>query len=272
MILLIDSSAFYIKYMHSWREIKKRNPNFQMKNMLYCSVKLIDFVKKLGLKRSDCVMVYESIPLHELNPRRKISSKYKECNLKRDLNLSYRFSCYMKKQHFKVAPSPGNMEADDMIGLICEKAPRNQKISILTSDKDLFQVISENVSVLLLKKDNQLEEVDLPAFKKMYKGLEPWMFKYYKALKGDVNDCYKGVDGIGSLSALKLVRNAPLDSDDPKEREEQMFSYISDSLKNMNKNVNEFKVCLKLARLYPQFIKNKEKYLKELGLVEEESI
>lgn len=44
-------------------------------------------------------------------------------------------------------------EADDCIGTIAKASAQHSRVGILTGDQDMLQLIEENISVLLLKKD-----------------------------------------------------------------------------------------------------------------------
>lgn len=96
-------------------------------------------------------------------------------------------------------------EADDIIGTIslwCEKDPEYEAL-IVSSDKDLLQLISDETVVKLLKsKDHIMMTKD--TFKETY-GFEPIHMIDLKALMGDASDNIPGVKGIGEKGAIKLI-------------------------------------------------------------------
>lgn len=97
-----------------------------------------------------------------------------------------------------------NYEADDIIGTfasICDK--KNYKGLIISSDKDLLQLISSNVEIKLLKSKDYIR-YNLDSFRKDY-GIEPINIIDLKALMGDSSDNIPGVKGIGEKTALKLL-------------------------------------------------------------------
>lgn len=99
-----------------------------------------------------------------------------------------------------------NYEADDIIGTfasICDK--RNYKGLIISSDKDLLQLISNNVEIKLLKSKDYIR-YNLDSFKKDY-GIDPINIIDLKALMGDSSDNIPGVKGIGEKTALKLLHD-----------------------------------------------------------------
>ncbi len=98
-----------------------------------------------------------------------------------------------------------NYEADDIIGTLSKKIDENSDFEglIVSSDKDLLQLISDKVKVKLLKsKDYVL--MDKKVFFEVY-GLEPEKMIDIKALQGDSSDNIPGVKGIGEKTALKLL-------------------------------------------------------------------
>ena len=99
-----------------------------------------------------------------------------------------------------------NYEADDIIGTfaqVCDK--KNYKGLIISSDKDLLQLISANVEIKLLKSKDYIR-YNLDSFRKDY-GIEPINIIDLKALMGDSSDNIPGVKGIGEKTALKLLHD-----------------------------------------------------------------
>ncbi|WP_433742756.1 5'-3' exonuclease [Falsibacillus pallidus] len=97
-------------------------------------------------------------------------------------------------------------EADDCIGTIAKSVDPATKVTILTGDKDLLQLLDDHIEVLILQKgfgnyqwytkDGFFDE----------KGITPRQFIDVKALMGDSSDGYPGVKGIGEKTALKLIQ------------------------------------------------------------------
>lgn len=99
-----------------------------------------------------------------------------------------------------------NYEADDIIGTvasICDK--EGYKANIISSDKDLLQLISDNVSMKLLKSKDVIR-YNLVTFRRDW-GIEPENIVDLKALMGDSSDNIPGVKGIGEKTALKLIQD-----------------------------------------------------------------
>lgn len=98
-------------------------------------------------------------------------------------------------------------EADDIIGTIslwCDKDPKYEAL-IVSSDKDLLQLISEETTVKLLKMKDYIM-MDKNTFIDTY-GFEPIKMIDLKALMGDASDNIPGVKGIGEKGAIKLIKD-----------------------------------------------------------------
>ena len=99
-----------------------------------------------------------------------------------------------------------NYEADDIIGTFakfCEE-DENYTGTIISSDKDLLQLISKTVNIKLLKSKDYIRYNE-KTFKEDY-GIDPINIIDLKALMGDPSDNIPGVKGIGEKTALKLLQ------------------------------------------------------------------
>ena len=99
-----------------------------------------------------------------------------------------------------------NYEADDIIGTfshMCDNDPNYQGL-IISSDKDLLQLISDEVEMKLLKSKDYIR-YNKDSFKEEW-GIDPIKVVDLKALMGDTSDNIPGVKGIGEKTALKLLQ------------------------------------------------------------------
>ena len=98
-----------------------------------------------------------------------------------------------------------NYEADDIIGTFAKVVDNNDDFvaTIVSSDKDLLQLISDDVDVKLLKQTGFIR-MDRKTFKETY-GVEPIGMIDLKALMGDSSDNIPGVRGIGEKTAISLL-------------------------------------------------------------------
>lgn len=96
-------------------------------------------------------------------------------------------------------------EADDIIGTLAKKWNKKTEVVILSGDRDLLQLVDENVVVrspgrgikkmITFDKEKVLDKYCLP----------PKLFTDYKALRGDSSDNIPGVKGIGKKRASQLI-------------------------------------------------------------------
>ncbi len=97
-------------------------------------------------------------------------------------------------------------EADDIIGTFSEMVKKDDNYYglIVSSDKDLLQLINDNIIVKLLKTKDYIM-MDRNTFIEIY-GVEPNKMIDIKGLMGDSSDNIPGVPGIGEKTALKLLQ------------------------------------------------------------------
>ena len=97
-------------------------------------------------------------------------------------------------------------EADDIIGTLARMADLDPEYdaTIISSDRDLLQLISPVVDVKLLKQSGYIK-YNPETFKADW-GIEPIKIIDLKALAGDASDNIPGVRGIGDKTALKLLQ------------------------------------------------------------------
>ena len=100
-----------------------------------------------------------------------------------------------------------NYEADDIIGTFARICDLEEDFigTIVSSDKDLLQLISTDVDIKLLKQKDYVR-YNPESFKKDY-GIDPINIIDLKALMGDPSDNIPGVKGIGEKTALKLLHD-----------------------------------------------------------------
>ncbi|UCG53318.1 MAG: DNA polymerase I [Candidatus Latescibacterota bacterium] len=97
-------------------------------------------------------------------------------------------------------------EADDIIATISKKMEGDVAVRIVSGDKDLLQVVTENTHVIRPGKSGLLdEEIDPRGLEGSF-GLRPDQFIDYQALRGDPSDNVPGVAGIGEKTAFKLIK------------------------------------------------------------------
>ena len=121
------------------------------------------------------------------------------------------------------------IEADDSIGYYVKNISDDEKVVIMTNDRDMCQLIGERVAIYVINlkkiitKDNYLEH-----FNHHYSNL-----KLIKIISGDVSDNIKGITGVSEKTLLKFFPEI-------KEKTltlEYIFSKIKDIQKDRKNNL-----------------------------------
>ncbi len=92
-------------------------------------------------------------------------------------------------------------EADDVVATLVAEAPDDVEVSIVSTDKDLMQLVSDRVALLDTMKDRRIG----PAEVEERFGVTPDKLLDVRALVGDSSDNIPGVKGIGEKGAAKLI-------------------------------------------------------------------
>lgn len=143
----------------------------------------------------------------------------------RSLNSSFRNEIYPAYKEQRVLPPPeleaqldacveiagalgtatfidDRYEADDLIGALCERLEKNgHGAVIVTSDKDLAQLVTDRTSVLDFSKGLRY---DAKGVEEKF-GVRPDQITDYLGLAGDAVDNIPGIKGIGGKSAAELL-------------------------------------------------------------------
>ena len=97
-------------------------------------------------------------------------------------------------------------EADDIIGTLAHNVAPEDKVIVLTGDKDLLQLANEQVTVYITKRGVSEIEANTPESIMELWGVTPQQIIEMKGLTGDTSDNYPGVTRIGDKTAAKLIR------------------------------------------------------------------
>lgn len=109
----------------------------------------------------------------------------------------------LEEQRLRTISVP-DIEADDAIAILALRWQQRGRgaMTILSSDKDLCALLSPSVSV-----HDHFGNVNRDAAWVLDKfGIEPALIQDYLALVGDKTDNIPGVEGIGPVKAVKLLR------------------------------------------------------------------
>lgn len=203
-IVLVDGNNLLFRsyYATAYTGNIMRNKEGFPTNGLYGFVNMIN--KIISEEKPEYMMVAFDIGKtfrHEKYERYKDGRKETPEDLKLQFPVAKKILTAMGIKYLECA----GYEADDIIGTVslwCEKDPEYEAL-IVSSDKDLLQLISDETVVKLLKSKDYII-MDKKTFKETY-GFNPINMIDLKALMGDSSDNIPGVKGIGEKGAIKLI-------------------------------------------------------------------
>jgi 5'-3' exonuclease len=97
-------------------------------------------------------------------------------------------------------------EADDVIGTVAAAAGPDERLAVVTGDRDLLQVVRDPVAWVLfpVKGTSQLTRFDEATVTARY-SVPPSRYVDYATLRGDPSDGLPGIPGVGEKTAARLV-------------------------------------------------------------------
>lgn len=109
---------------------------------------------------------------------------------------------------YKILEKEG-FEADDILGTVSEMCGNDDMCYLATGDRDSFQLVRENVTVLLPRTKMGTTVTDRYTPEKIMEeyGVTPIQMIDIKALQGDSSDNIPGVAGVGQKTAGELIKN-----------------------------------------------------------------
>lgn len=249
-ILLVDTSSLLhiVKHGNKGRRLKEKDKPTYI---------IFGFLFKLQLlmqKTKAHVVVFATDTMPEDSVRRKIYPPYKLKRNSREKSPEEIALDAIAWPQFdaveqEVLPSMGysnifgtkGLEADDVIGRIC-KTYTNCEIIIVTSDQDMYQLLTPTVCIL---KPKTMSYYTKAMFEKEY-GISPKMWKRVKAIGGCSTDEVGGVTGVAEKTALKFIKG---------ELPEHWQTYKAITSKEGNRVINRNKALVILPfRRTPEYI------------------
>lgn len=106
----------------------------------------------------------------------------------------------------------GGLEADDILGTLAKKAEsEGMEVTLLSGDRDLLQLASENIKISIPKTKKGGSEVEEYHTKEVIEkySITPAQVVDMKGLMGDSADNIPGVPGVGEKTALKILAAFP---------------------------------------------------------------
>ncbi|MBQ0036479.1 MAG: DNA polymerase I [Firmicutes bacterium] len=201
-LLLIDGNSVLFRgfYATCYGNIMKTSKG-EYTNAIYAFANMLN--KALNMINPDyCVVAFDK-GKHTF--RHDIAPDYKGGRKETPVELIPQFA--LARQMVNAYGIPfielDEIEADDIIGSLAKKYKVDT--CILSSDRDLLQLIDDTTSVYVMHKGmSEIAKMDEKALMDEY-GLKPYQIIDYKGLAGDKSDNIKGVEGVGDKTAVKLL-------------------------------------------------------------------
>ena len=221
-ILLIDGNSMVNRAFYATMGRMMKTPTGISTNAVYGFFQIM--FKTIEEENPDKIIVAFDISSSE--KRTKIFSEYKAGRHKTPEDLTMQFPIIkelLRMMNIPIVQKDG-IEADDILGAIAKKEGKKEnKIIILTGDRDYFQLVDMNVNIRYPKTIMGKTEYIIYDNYKINEeyGLTPEKLIEVKALMGDASDNIPGVKGIGEKTALKLIIQF--------ENLEKIYEYIENS-------------------------------------------
>jgi DNA polymerase-1 len=198
-LTLIDTFGFLFKNYYALEKANLKNKEGFPTGML---TGFMNFIASLGKEFPTDYIAFAIDSEHsfrkELYKDYKANRKEAPDALKLQLPIAIEL---IEKMGFKMIKMDG-FESDDIIASLAKKASQKGiKVKIISSDKDMYQLLDENISIYDPSKKKEIRAKE--CFEKF--GVYPQNFVDFQALVGDSSDNVPGVKGVGVKTAAKLI-------------------------------------------------------------------
>jgi len=197
-LFLIDGSNYIYRAFYAIRELS--NSKGFPTNAIYGFTNML--MKIIREKKPDGIAVFFDSPVP--TERHRIFEGYKAHRPETPGELVQQLPAIRKvisAFQIKMVEVPG-YEADDLLCTMAEKAAKKgDDVFLVTSDKDMLQVVGERIKVYDPMKDKVLDE----EYVRERFGVGPERVTEFMALTGDAVDNIPGIKGIGEKTARELL-------------------------------------------------------------------
>lgn len=206
-LLLIDGNSVAFRAFYAlYRQLDKfTSPDGLHTNAIYTFKNMLDAIMK-KVKPTNVLVAFDA---GKVTFRNKMYKDYKGGRAKTPSELSEQLPVIrellsdlgIKSYELK------NYEADDIIGTLAKMGEEaGYEVVVVTGDRDLTQLASDKVTVMITKNGVGETEDYTPEHMKEVNGVTPTEFIDMKALMGDNSDNYPGVTKVGPKTASKLIQ------------------------------------------------------------------
>jgi len=208
LYLVLDCNFICHKLKHSMGALKYGE---KPTGVIYGFLKQIPFLQDM-FNTDSIIFCWDSksSKRKEIFPgyKAKRANKYKELTPE-EYEFEQEFRRQMKKLRRNYLPEIGyknvfvqkGYEGDDIIASVCKNLPRDDEAIIITSDQDMYQLLSPRVRMY---NGTSYPLVTAKSFKKKY-GIYPKQWIDVKTLAGCSTDEVPGIKGVGEITAIKYI-------------------------------------------------------------------
>lgn len=198
LAILVDGSNFIYRAFYALPQLTTPDGNPVGAVYGFCSM----LISLLGKHESDLFCV--ALDAGRDTFRKKIYPEYKNNRDETPADLKSQFPILIEACRAFGVPiiETVGYEADDIIATIATKlSQQNYEVRIIASDKDLMQLIDENIYLFDPIKSKVIKEKEVL---EKY-GVAPHQMVSLQALMGDSTDNIPGIQGVGPKTAAKLL-------------------------------------------------------------------
>ena len=149
-------------------------------------------------------------------------------------------------------------EADDIIATFAKQFGQEEQVIIVTCDKDMYQLITDNVSIYnIIKKSFVKKEQVIEKF-----GVTPEQMITYQAIVGDKCDNIIGIHGIGPKSAKVIIESMDKKEDEMNQKEKRLIKKFEENKDIYIKNLDlvrlhtDIEISVELNAFHMKFFKD----------------
>ncbi|MED6344105.1 MAG: 5'-3' exonuclease H3TH domain-containing protein, partial [Pseudomonadota bacterium] len=197
-LLLVDGSSYLYRAFHALPDL--RSSDGRPTGAIYGVLNMLQ--KLIKSERPDYLSVIFDTPVktfrHDIFPDYKANRQKTPEDLIAQIEPLHQLIINLGLPLIAV----DGVEADDVIGTLALEADKKGiKTLIATGDKDMAQLVTENIHLVDTMKDLRMG----PAEVKEKFGIQPDRFIDYLTLAGDTSDNIPGVEKVGPKTAIKWI-------------------------------------------------------------------
>ncbi|WP_374696579.1 DNA polymerase I [Spiroplasma endosymbiont of Polydrusus formosus] len=205
-VLLIDGNSLLFRafYATAYNYKMLKSLDGTPTNAVYAFVNMLNKI----LKANNYNSVVVAFDKDKKNFRHDLLENYKDGRSKTPNELIVQFPIvkeFLDSYQIPYLEQEG-YEADDLLGCLAKVAEQeNYYVDIFSSDKDLYQLITDKTNILVPRQKDSADVIDQAALAAKW-GIKSSQVPDLKGLMGDSSDNLKGVPGVGEKTAVKLIK------------------------------------------------------------------